>query len=82
MKTYAHIILKEGKILAIHLNNEQASGSQLLQAHPAGSTNTTVEHLETTHTYEIKSGSISVVTMQNIYDRMNDPDDDTVTIPS
>lgn len=81
MKQYAHIIKKANKVLAIYLN-EVDNGSELLGAHPAGSTHTTVEHLDTTITYELVDGKITLVTQQDMYDRMNDPDNTTVVIPS
>jgi len=81
MTQYAHIIKKDNAILAIYIN-EVDTGTELLGAHPAGSTNTTIDHLDTTHTYELKSGDIVPVTMQDIYDRMNDPDDTTVVTPT
>ena len=81
MAKYAHIIKKDNKISAIYLNEED-NGDDLLRAHPAGSTNTTIDHLDTTHTYELVSGNITTVTMQDIYDRMNDPDDTTVVTPT
>ena len=81
MKQYAHIIKKANKVLAIYLN-EVDNGSELLGAHPTGSTHTTVEHLDTTLTYELVDGNITPVTMENIYARMNDPDDTSVQIPS
>ena len=81
MTQYAHIIKKDNAILAIY-NNELDNGNELLGAHPAGSTSTTVEHLDTTHTYELVDGNITAVTMQDIYDRMNDPADTSVEIPT
>lgn len=83
MTIYDHIIRvgKDGAIIAIY-TNEINNGTELLGAHPAGSTVTSIEHAETTFTYELKSGDIVPVTMQDIYDRMNDPDDTSVQIPS
>ena len=81
MTQYAHIIKKDNAILAIY-NNQVDNGTELLGAHPAGSTNTTVEHLDTTLTYELVDGNITPVTMENIYARMNDPDDTSVQMPS
>jgi hypothetical protein len=81
MTEYAHIIKKDNKISAIYLNEED-NGDDLLKAHPTGSTNTTIEHLDTTHTYELVGSVITPVTMQDIYDRMNDPDDTTVVAPT
>jgi hypothetical protein len=81
MTQYAHIIKKDNAILAIYIN-EVDTGTELLGAHATGSTVSSIEHGETTHTYELKSGDIVPVTMQDIYDRMNDPDDTTVVIPS
>ena len=81
MTQYAHIIKKDNAILAIY-NNEVDNGNELLGAHPAGSTSTTVEHLDTTFTYELVGGNITPVTMEDIYNRMNDPDDTSVQIPS
>ena len=81
MTEYAHIIKKDNKITAIY-NNEVDNGNELLRAHPTGSTISTVEHLDTTFTYELVDGNITPVTMENIYARMNDPDDTSVQIPS
>ena len=81
MTEYAHIIKKDNTILAIY-NNQVDNGNELLGAHPAGSTSTTIEHLDTTFTYELVGGNITPVTMQDMYDRMNDPDDTSVVIPS
>lgn len=81
MTQYAHIIKKDNAILAIY-NNQVENGNELLRAHPAGSTNTTVNHLDTTITYELVDGNITPVTMENIYARMNDPDDTSVQIPT
>ncbi len=81
MTQYAHIIKKDNVILAIY-NNQVDNGNELLGAHPAGSTISTVEHLDTTFTYELVDGNITPVTMENIYARMNDPDDTSVQIPS
>ena len=81
MKQYAHIIKKDNVILAIY-NNSVDNGNELLAAHPAGSTSTTVEHLDSTFTYELVDGRLTPVTMQDIYDRMNDPDDTSVQKPS
>ena len=81
MKQYAHIIIKANTVLAIYVN-EVDNGSELLGAHPTGSTHTTVEHLDTTITYELVDGKITTVTQQDMYDRMNDPDNTTVVIPS
>jgi hypothetical protein len=82
MTEYAHIQTKDNAIVAIYINTEEDSGPELLGAGPAGSTNTTIAHLNTTFTYEVVSGNIVPVTQQDIYDRMNDPDDTTVVIPS
>jgi len=81
MKQYAHIIKKDNKITAIY-NNYVDNGNELLGAHPTGSTSTTIEHLDTTFTYELVGGNITPVTMQDMYDRMNDPEDTSVVIPS
>ena len=81
MTQYAHIIKKDNKITAIY-NNEVDNGNELLRAHPTGSNVTSIEHLDTTHTYELVDGNITPVTMQDMYDRMNDPDDTSVVIPS
>jgi hypothetical protein len=81
MTEYAHIIKKDNKITAIY-NNEVDNGNELLRAHPTGSTISTVEHLDTTFTYELVDGNITPVTLENIYARMNDPDDTSVQIPS
>jgi len=83
MKQYDHIIRagKGGAILAIY-TNQINNGTELLGAHPTGSTSTTVEHLDSTFTYELVDGRLTPVTMQDIYDRMNDPDDTSVQIPS
>ena len=66
MTQYTHIIRKHNEILAIY-NNELDNGNELLAAHPAGSTSTTVEHLDTTFTYELVGGNITPVTMEDIY---------------
>lgn len=81
MAQYAHIIKEGNAILAIYIN-EVDNGDELLGAHPDGSTVTSIEHEETTFTYELKSGNIVPVTMQDVYDRMNDPDDHSVQIPT
>ena len=81
MTQYAHIIKKDNAILAIY-NNEVNNGDELLGAHPAGSTSTTVEHSAETITYEIVGSTIVAVTMEEIYNRMNDPDDNTVVKPT
>jgi len=81
MTQYAHIIKKDNTILAIY-NNEVDNGDELLGAHLAGSTCTTVENLDTTFTYELVGGNITPVTMEDIYDRMNDPDDTSVQVPT
>ena len=81
MTQYAHIIKKDNAILATYIN-EVDNGTELLGAHPSGSTSSTVEHLDTTLTYELVDGNITPVTMQDLYDRMNDPDDNSVQIPT
>lgn len=81
MAQYAHVIKKDNAILAIYIN-EVDNGNELLQAHPAGSTNTTVDHLDTTITYELVDGTITPVTQQDMFNRMNDEDDTSVQIPS
>ena len=81
MTEYAHIIKKDNAILAIYIN-EVDNGTELLGAHPSGSTSSTVDHLDTTITYELVGGNITPVTMQDMYSRMNDPDDNSVQIPT
>lgn len=81
MTQYAHIIKKDNAILATYIN-EVDNGTELLGAHPSGSTSLTVEHLDTTITYELVGGNITPVTMQDIYDRMNNPDDNSIQIPT
>ena len=81
MTQYAHIIKKDNAILATYIN-EVDNGTELLGAHPSGSTSSTVQHLDTTLTYELVDGNITPVTMQDLYDRMNDPDDNSVQIPT
>ena len=81
MTQYAHIIKKDNAILATYIN-EVDNGTELLGAHPSGSTSSTVEHLDTTLTYELVDATITPVTMQDLYDRMNDPDDNSVQIPT
>ena len=81
MTQYAHTIKKDNAILATYIN-EVDNGTELLGAHPTGSTSSTVQHLDTTLTYELVDGNITPVTMQDLYDRMNDPDDNSVQIPT
>lgn len=81
MAQYAHVIKKDNAILAIYIN-EVDNGDELLQAHPTGSTSTTVNHLDTTITYELVDGTITPVTQQDVFNRMNDEDDTSVQVPS
>ena len=81
MITYAHVIIKDNEILCTYLN-EESNGDQLLGAHPEGSTCTTYEHKSDTITYELVDGNISEVSQQDMYDRLNDPDNTDVVIPS
>tara|TARA_B100001113_G_scaffold321187_1_gene290878 strand:- start:910 stop:1155 length:246 start_codon:yes stop_codon:yes gene_type:complete len=80
MTTYAHIIIKDNKVICSYLNNEE-NGDDLTQAHPAGSTCTTVVHKEDTITYELVDGEIAEVSQEDMYSRMNDADNTDVTIP-
>jgi len=80
MTTYAHIIIKDNEVLCSYYNNEE-NGDGLTEAHPAGSTCTTVVHKEDTITYELVGGEIAEVSQEDMYSRMNDPDNTDVKIP-
>ena len=49
---------------------------------PDDCTLTIIEHLATTITYEMVDGVITPVTQQDMMDRMNDPDNNTVVAPA
>ena len=78
---YAHNIRKENQLICTYYSDEP-DGNHYLGAHETGCTCQSVPHLESTIVYEIVNGSLRAVTMDDIYDRMNDPNDTTVVIPT
>jgi hypothetical protein len=76
---YVHIL--SGEIICITITNEEGSTGEYGQ--PSDATYTTINpHLDTTVTYELVDGVITAVSESDIIDRMNDPNDTTVVIPS
>ena len=82
MAAYAHIIFKDSDIVAIHMNDTIDDGDNFIPCHVGATSCTTIEHDESTITYEMVDGNIKAVTPQDIIDRMNDPDDTSVTQPT
>ena len=82
MTQYAHIIFKDSDIVAIHMNDSIDDGDNLIPCHVGATSCTTIEHDESTITYEMVDGNIKAVTPQDIIDRMNDQNDTSVTLPT
>lgn len=78
---YAHNIVKSNNVICTYYSDE-SDGNPYLQAHEAGCTCTTVEHSAEAFVYEMVDGVIKVVTMEDMYTRLNDPNDKTVVTPT
>ena len=76
---YAHIHVKDEEIYCIFYSDQDIDHTST--SVPDDCTLTIMEHLEPIITYEIVDGVISPVTQQDIMDRMNDPNDTTITLP-
>jgi len=78
---YAHNIIKDNNVICTYYSDE-SDGNSYLQAHEAGCTCTTIEHLESTVAYEMSDGTITAVKMEDMYSRLNDPDNTIVVTPT
>ena len=76
---YVHIL--SGEIICVNITDEDGATGELGQ--PSGTVCTTINpHLDTTATYEIVDNLVTAVSQTDVMNRMNDPDDTTVVIPT